>query len=372
MGKTKYLFYVPSFYPCGIGGLEIATYYLVKYFAERRNILIMSSCKAVSLNCEVVLIKRNIFMIKRFGLGRLSEILSTLYSLIKYKDNILKIFIPHTSYCYHYGLIFPLMKLIFKIEYSLHCHGGGVKKWHYFSPNKLLFKYAQNIFAVSESIRSEFSKRTQREINLILPMVPFISTKESKKDVRKKMGIDVDAKIILMVGSLKTIKGNDILLSAFLNIDLRVIKEKKLYLYFCGDGDMRSKLQNKIKAHKEYSEFIKFAGKIPFEEIHSYYCISDIYVIASHFEGTPLSLLEAMANSLPIIASDAKGINTIIQNNKNGYLFKINDYKELRDRIIKCINNEHETKSLGEQAKKTYESRYNFVSEMKKIEELFL
>ena len=65
----------------------------------------------------------------------------------------------------------------------------------------------------------------------------------------------------------------------------------------------------------------------------------DVFVLATHYEGLPLVLCEAMAAKTPIIATDVPGVNEIILDEKTGLLVKENDKIDLANSIIKLKNN---------------------------------
>lgn len=67
----------------------------------------------------------------------------------------------------------------------------------------------------------------------------------------------------------------------------------------------------------------------------------------------PLTLLEGMANGLPVIASDTEGISDVIKNNKNGFLFKQKDYYSLYNVMKKLINNKAFSKKIAKNGKLT-------------------
>ena len=86
-----------------------------------------------------------------------------------------------------------------------------------------------------------------------------------------------------------------------------------------GGGKEKQSLENLVENLK-IKDNVKFLGRISNEEIPKYLISSDILVLPSLSEGFPNVLLEAMASSLPIIATNVKGISEIIENNENGFL----------------------------------------------------
>ena len=84
---------------------------------------------------------------------------------------------------------------------------------------------------------------------------------------------------------------------------------------------------------------------------------ADIFVLPSRYEGLSVAMIEAMACGLPIIASDAPGINPYIMNGVNGLLFPIEDHNELSKNIIKLANNKKLRKKLSVEGQKYFQFR---------------
>ena len=122
---------------------------------------------------------------------------------------------------------------------------------------------------------------------------------------------------------------------------------------------MRNYLERKV-IEESMSEFVIFYGSVAYEHVSDVFKMADIYVIPSLYEGTLISLLEAMYNELPIIGSNTQGIHNIISNEKNGLLFEKGNPSDLRKKIIVLSENERLCEEIGKKAKETYESSYNY------------
>ena len=87
---------------------------------------------------------------------------------------------------------------------------------------------------------------------------------------------------------------------------------------------------------------------------------NDIYIHPSLREGMPRSILEAMAMKKIVIASNIRGCREIIKNEKNGFLFNVNDKKELIKIMLKVSNmNKVEVEKIRNNARSTVENKYN-------------
>jgi glycosyltransferase involved in cell wall biosynthesis len=106
-------------------------------------------------------------------------------------------------------------------------------------------------------------------------------------------------------------------------------------LYLIGDGDTHQSLRH-LASDLEIEDCIEFTGYI--SSPGEYLALSDVYISSSHREGLSLSVLEAMASRLPIIATDVGGVRDLAQ--ENGILIADNDeeglyaaMKKLRDNV---------------------------------------
>jgi len=131
------------------------------------------------------------------------------------------------------------------------------------------------------------------------------------------------------------------------------INQKNLKLVFVGDGPMKNKLEIKVKS-MGFNQHVYFFGQIPYEKIPEMYKMSDFYVMPSLFEGNPNSLREALYNGLPVVGSDTRGINEIINHGENGLLFEVNNSTDLKNKLIELVKNVEEF-SINYREKPTFE-----------------
>ena len=116
--------------------------------------------------------------------------------------------------------------------------------------------------------------------------------------------------IILYVGRLGLEKNVDFLIDgqAFF-----VKKNPKCKLLIVGDGPEFEKFEKQVKKLKIENQVI-FTGKVPWEKVVSYYIISDIFATASTTETQGLTVIEAMAASLPVVCINDDSFNTTVVN----------------------------------------------------------
>ena len=170
------------------------------------------------------------------------------------------------------------------------------------------------------------------------------------KALKKELGFSEEDFILLFVGRLAAEKNVLFLLENQVEL---INKNKNCKLLIIGDGPDMDNFKKKVK-ELGITESVVFTGKIPWEQIHKYYQIPNIFVTASHTETQGLTLLEAMAASKPVVALDDEAFRMVVVSDLNGYLFK--DNKEYISSINKIIKDEKLLDRLSRQARINAES----------------
>lgn len=110
----------------------------------------------------------------------------------------------------------------------------------------------------------------------------------------------------------------------------------------------------KLKKHARdigIDQYVDFIDWIDFRNMPTYLNSCDIYVSTALSDGTPVSMLEAMACGLPCIITDVGGVSEWIEDNVTGLLIQIKEPKALSDKIIKLANDREMRMRLGSNAR---------------------
>ena len=207
-------------------------------------------------------------------------------------------------------------------------------------PNQILHRKANKSIAISSEMIDELEKRwgyKKKDISLVFNGVSKekfdknISLKE-KLEIKEKLKLPLDKKIIGFVGSYEYKKGIDILLEA-----CKGMKRDDYHIVLLGDGDMIW-VDNLITTLDIKSKVSTFRFQDPVE----FYEIFDIFVLPSRNEGFPLVAIEAMMMGVATIRSNVSGAYDMIRNGETGFIFENENVKQLREIIDYLLNNEEE------------------------------
>ena len=196
---------------------------------------------------------------------------------------------------------------------------------------KKKYKVDRNIYIVPTGIEVERFFKENNNVDII------------KK--RKDIGLCKDDFVILFVGRIGTEKNLDLLLSSMKSL---MDVSMKIKLLVVGDGPDFSMYERYVSKNKIGSNVI-FTGKVPWNEIVNYYLISDVFATASTTETQGLTVIEAMAASLPVVCINDDSFNSTVINDLNGIIF--NNRREYKKAIIKLFKDRKYLDKLSKQAR---------------------
>lgn len=173
-----------------------------------------------------------------------------------------------------------------------------------------------------------------------------------KSIIRKKLGIDQEALVIISVGGCSGIKRHSDIIKALAEI----VKYNKNVLYLhLGEGASLSYEKN-MASEMNISKYIMFCGNQV--DVRQYLIASDIYLMTSKFEGISLTTIEAMACHIPAILYDVPGLRDFNKETHCSELISEDPYI-LAQTIINIYKNESIKNELIANAEKNVNSNYN-------------
>jgi glycosyltransferase involved in cell wall biosynthesis len=211
---------------------------------------------------------------------------------------------------------------------------------------KLVWSYSINFYnqckvviSPSKIVQEELIKMGLNKNPVILSNgieLPLIKTRGEIVKIREKYNVNNGINFIY-IGRISREKSIDVIILAFNKI---VKKHIKTNLILIGDGPEKNKLISLVKKLKMQNKVI-FTGFIDRNKLISenLVLLGDVFITASKTENQPVSILEAISFGLPVIGVNMKGIPELVENNKNGFLFKEDDIKEITRHMENLLMN---------------------------------
>lgn len=212
---------------------------------------------------------------------------------------------------------------------------------------KILANFTDVIICVSEDLRTQLSERTgisKKKIIAIANGIDFSLFEHKRDDLVKgeDIGIDKNDLVIGTVGRLVAVKDYETLIKAF-SLVVKAIPNAKLM--FAGDGPLAEELGSLVKKLK-IEEKVIFLGH--HNDVHKLYKFMNVFVLSSLSEGMSNVILEAMASSVPVVATKVGSNPELIENGRNGFLVSVGDKIELARSIIGILSNPAEANKMGQ------------------------
>ena len=241
------------------------------------------------------------------------------------------------------------MKVIYT-AHGFHFYNGASRfNWLvFFSIEKYLAKYTDCLITINEedyrlALNKQFpAGQIVKVAGVGVDLSEFHpKTPEEKQSLREEYGFDRDAFIMIYPADFCERK-NQLMLLRALEIVVRDHKNVKLLMpglqkyiepaeTFCRENDLLP-----------YVEFMGYR-----RDIFKLDALADISVSSSRQEGLPINIIEAMALGNPVVASDVRGNNDLVQDGVNGYLVPLNDSELMAKRINDFILNPALTEEFG-------------------------
>jgi glycosyltransferase involved in cell wall biosynthesis len=255
-----------------------------------------------------------------------------------------------------------------------HSYYGKRKTAVFLTIEKTLARLTDKIIAISAQQKAEINEKfgvgRERQFQVVrlgIDLSPFENAESKKHLLREEIGAGTDEILVGFVGRLTEIKNISLLLNA-----AKIYKERrnadlpKLKFLIIGDGHLRDDLKTEAENLGVENEVL-FLGNRSDADI--FYAGLDIVALTSLNEGTPLSLIEAMANGKAFVSTAVGGVVDILgkttEEKKN---FKIcergigvasGDEAALFDGLIYLAKDENLRKTLGCRGKVFVQNNYS-------------
>jgi len=356
MKETRLLVVSRQLYPEAMGGIETFNYRFAQWLEKNSEIqpVVMTSHSGKGLEVEVVRPPM------RYAGSSFLAWAHTLNDRLRQRaERIHVMLLSYAESDWREWLLYVIAGGIWRVPYVIYIHSGILSPWRPRWPYRLAFGRAGRIFCVSEIQKDEYQRRTGRAIEVLAPLMPPRESKLTRQEARFRFKMPQEAAIIAIVGSVKPLKGPDVLIEAFHRLDPTLVRRENVHAYFIGQGD--SGPYAALLRSAEARERIHFFGPVPNDEIGDIYRAADIFVMPSRVEGMPVVLLEAAFHGLPSIVSDLPCLRGVRHHGEDCLKFQIGDSEALSSLMARMIGDQRLREGIGQAGARFY--RLNFDGE---------
>jgi len=255
--------------------------------------------------------------------------------------------------------------------YTEHAHVRGRKLgWRLFE--RLLAPATSLKISVSEARRLEtiryehFPPDKVVTIRNSVVVEDYAENPSLRSKVRSDLGFGPEHIVVGNVSVLRPKKRIDHLIEV-----IRTVHEKdgRIRLIVAGDGSDRQRLMQ-LSPDLRSTGVVQFLGTRT--DVPSLMQAMDIYAITSEVEGIPISLLEAMASSLPVVSSAVGGIPEVVRPGETGLLFPYGDLDSCAQNLTGLMHDPALRKSLGDAARLFVQREHSSTANAARLQEYYL
>lgn len=184
--------------------------------------------------------------------------------------------------------------------------------------------------------------------------------------LRNRLGVGPDAPILLTVGRMDPEKRLDFIVDAFIQISER---HPNAHLVFAGDGSARKGLEEKV-AKTSAKDSIHFLGMVNRADLPDVFHDATMFLSASTTEVHPISVIEAIASGLPMVAVEDQAFEGMIENDQNGYMVKL-DMNVFADTISDLLADSERLERFGKHSV-ILSKKYSIEEQVRSLEKLYV
>ncbi len=263
----------------------------------------------------------------------------------------------HTHFIYPHGYYGIKLGEKFSTPVIITAHGHDVydlpfidKEWE--KKIKWILNKSTHVMTVSQSNKKILVEKLGVSENK-LSVIPngFNSNlfhPMERNEVKQKLNLPIDKKIILNVANLYPVKGQRYLIEAMKEI---IKYRKDILCIIIGDGILRKDLKAQIKK-LGLENYVKLAGSKKHDEIPLWMNAADLFVLPSLNEGNPTVMFEALGTGLPFVGTKVGGVPEIIYSEDYGLLCEPVNPKDLAEKILIGLEKDWDREKILEYAQR--------------------
>jgi glycosyltransferase involved in cell wall biosynthesis len=206
---------------------------------------------------------------------------------------------------------------------------------------------------VAEWVKHVYGVRDCMVIPNGIPIAEYQCPRTSREVWRRERGFQQSDVLYVCAARLAKQKNHAMLLEAFAQ---GPATNRSAHLLLAGDGECRLALEAQVRV-------LGLQGRVHFlglrEDVSEVLAAADAFVLASHAEGNPLSLMEAMAAGLPVVATAVGGVPEIVEHQKQGLLVKPQDCHQMAAAMVRLLQDPGTRLAMGRAASRRAEEEFS-------------
>jgi glycosyltransferase involved in cell wall biosynthesis len=250
----------------------------------------------------------------------------------------------------------------------VHTYHGHVLEG-YFSPSKntvfvgierQLARVTDRIVAISPAIRRELLEdhrigrgEQYRVVPLGFDLSPLAAIDDaSRRHARAALGLNESAHVVTTIGRLTAIKEHALFIET---AALVAGRDPSAVFLIAGDGELRSELEALARARGLESR-LHFLGWR--RDLATVYGASDVFLLTSRNEGTPVALIESLAAGVPGVSTEVGGVRDVIDSSAVGLLAPSGDAHALAGHVVALLGDRDRRRRMGAAGREAVVTRY--------------
>jgi glycosyltransferase involved in cell wall biosynthesis len=165
------------------------------------------------------------------------------------------------------------------------------------------------------------------------PATDAAQRETARQDLRRKLGVHADSRVLVNVGRLDKQKDPLLLLNAFCGVREKLPNS---HLVFIGDGVLRGAVERLIQ-ERNIGKHVSLVGVMPPDRIAQIHRGSDLFVLSSAYEGMPIAVLEALGTGLPVVSTPVGEVGLVIDNGAAGRICSDFSAASLAQAVISAL-----------------------------------
>lgn len=263
--------------------------------------------------------------------------------------------------------LFALVCRAFRVPYVVHLHGGDYRRFFKGLPRPLQ-AYARAIYVHARRVivlGTLWERYVRDEIGVDPDRIVVLANAVQGPE-KLDTGARAGAPHIVFLGRLIESKGIRELIAAL--SDSRV-RKLPWTASLAGDGEV-VKYRNRLN-ELGLSDRVDLPGWIGADAVDDLLRQSSVFVLPSHFENLPLSMLEAMSYGLCCIVTPVGSVEDVINDDENGIIVPVRDSGRLTDALLSVLQDGSLRSRLGNRARQDFLAHYDYKDYRRKLEGIY-